>query len=932
MHVEGANIVKIQGVVNFFTFAGEQKAPAVPSLQDNILRVFQLYQENRRLSSRRSYLRLLVPALLSGLLLFGWSCSTKKNTFTRRAYHNLTSHYNVYWNGRESLKEAEMLMQDNVKDNYSDVLPVFNYGTKQEAQANNQKWDRAIQKASIAIQKHSMVFGGKENVKWIDDCYLMIGQAYFYKQEYLSARRTFNFVMREYPDNESKYDAMLWLARTYVQTGEFEKAEPLLNLISNEISTKKVSYRILQELPQVYAHHYVQQKKYKEAAEYLYEAISYNPKRDLKTRMMFILAQIYEMNGDLYRASSMYRDVVKRNPVYDMAFQAKLNMARSFDANSGDSREIVKILSKMLKDDKNKDYKDQIYYALSEVALKDGDTVLGVDYLRLSVANSTKNNYQKAKSSLTVADIYFKKPDYTNAQAYYDTAMMFIPKDYPNYSVIASKTRVLSELVVNLVTIQKQDSLQRVAAMPENERNALIDNIITLYREERERLAEEERIRQEIEKQENISAFNGPAGTGLPAGGDWYFYNMTTKDYGFNEFMKKWGKRKYEDLWRLSNKVVVSYLGSEVDETEADSTKSDTLIAAENNPITREYYLKNLPFTEEAVQKSNDSIRDAYFGLGTIYRDGLSDYLESAKALSTLNSRFPDNIHELQSFYYLYKDYQSLGDLAQMELYKNLIISQYPESDYARVLVDPEYFAKLAAEKDKAAELYEQTWQAYKDGQYFMAIARCDLAFATYGDTIPLAPKFAYVRAVSRGKIEVVDTLVSDLKKIIVKYPNSEVKTLSQNLLVSIAEYNPQFDDGTLGLEPGAEAEKPSPYQYSPNGQHMFMIVMDSREVRINPLKVKISDFNLKNYSLEKLTVNSMVLDNQHYIITVGNFNNASKASEYYNFIITDEYVYSDLKAGTFENFLVSTENYGTFFKDKDIEVYRKFFNKNYQQ
>jgi tetratricopeptide (TPR) repeat protein len=883
------------------------------------------------LSFRPPYHRLLFPLILSGLVIFVLACSTKKNTFTRRVYHNLTSHYNVYWNGRESLKEAELLMAENVKDNYAEVLPVFNYGTKTEAQSNNQKWDRAIQKASIAIQKHSMVFNGKENVKWIDDCYLMIGQAYFYKQEYLSARRTFNFVMREYPDNESKYDAMLWLARTYVQTGEFEKAEPLLNLIANEIGTKKVSYRLLQELPQVYAHHYVQQKKYKEAAEYLYEAISYNPERDIKTRMMFILAQIYEINGDLFRASEMYGNVVKRNPPYDMAFQSKLNMARSFDANSGDSREIVKILNKMLKDDKNKDYKDQIYYALSEVAMKQQDTALAVENLRLSVATSTKNNYQKAKSSLMIADIYFGFPNYEKAQAYYDTAMMFIPKDYPNYTGIAAKTKVLSELVENLVMIQRQDSLQRVAGMSVTDRNAVISNLISEYLLEQQRIAEEERIQLEIDKQENISAYNGPAGTGLPtAGGDWYFYNMTTKDYGYNEFMKKWGKRKYEDLWRLSNKAIVSYLGSTTEEIEVDSTRSDTLIAAANDPKAPEYYLKNLPFTEEAVKKSNDSITEAYFNLGRIYRDGLNDYPESIEAMTTLNSRFPGNPFELQSLYYLYKDYLNLGDNVQADYYKGFIISQYPESDYARVLSDPEYYAKLAAEKNKAEELYEQTWQAYKDGQYFMAIARCDMAFATYGDSIPLAPKFAYIKAISRGKIEVVDTLVSDLKKIIKKYPNSEIKTMSQGLLAAIAQSNPQFDDGTLGLTNEPE-EKPSPFQYNPNGQHMFMIVMDSREVRMNPLKVKISDFNQKYYSIENLTINSMVLDNQHYIITVGNFNNASKAFEYYNLILPDEYVYSDLKAGTFDNFLISTENYGTFFKEKDIESYRKFFNKNYQ-
>lgn len=893
------------------------------------------YQRQTRvpLRSRISHHGLTIPAFLILMIIVAAACSTKKNTFSRRAYHNLTSHYNVYWNGRESLREAQLDLAERVKDNFSEVIPVFNYGTKQEAQSDNQKYDRAIQKASIAIQKHSMIFGGKEYVKWIDDSYMMIGQAYFYKQEYLSARRTFNFISREYGDNDIKLDAMLWLARTYVETGEFEKAEPLLMLAENEASKTKVPYRILRELPQVYAHHYVKQKKYNEAVGFLYEAISYNPDRQLKTRMMFILAQIFELTGDLNRATDLYGDVVKRNPNYDMAFQAKLNMARSYDASFGDSREIVKILNKMLKDDKNKDYKDQIYYALAEIAIKEKNPTQAIEYLRLSVSHSTNNNYQKAKSSLTIADLYFSIPKYEEAQAYYDTAMMFIPKDYPNYNDIAAKTKVLSDLVVNLITIHTEDSLQRLVNMSENERNAVIDRIIEEYRAEQARIKEMEKLKQALEVQENISAFSGPGSPGMPiGGGEWYFYNSATKDYGYNEFVKKWGNRKYEDLWRLSNKTVVAYMAGPTDVAASDTTARDSVIAAANNPELREYYLKDLPFSKEALDKSNASILEAYFNLGTIYHNGLKDWEESSLALETLNERFPDNEHELQAFYYLYKNYLLTGDIAQSEYYKGLIISQYPESDYAKVLADPEYFAKLAAEKGKVEELYEQTWKSYKSGQYYIAIARADMALATYGDSIPLAPKFAYVRAISRGRIEVVDTLVSDLKKIIEQYPNSEVKTLSQSLLASIAQTNPQLDDGTFILEEDALVEEPSPYEYRPSGQHMFMIVVDSKEVRLNPLKVKISDFNQKYFSLENLTVNSMVLDNKHYLITVGNFKNDSRALDYFHLILPDQYVYSDLKPGTFDNFLISTENYGTFFKEKDIEVYRKFFITHYPQ
>lgn len=860
------------------------------------------------------------------------SCSTKKNTFTRRLYHNITSRYNVYFNGKESLNEGTIELVKGVKDNFSQVIPVFNFGTKQEAQQANPNMDRAIQKASIAIQKHSMPFDGVEKVRWIDDSYLLIGKAYFYKQEYFSARRTFNFIIQEYGYNDMKYEAMIWLALTYNQTKEFEKSEPLLNLITTDASNGKVPESVIQILPQVYADLYIRQEYYDKAVEFLFEGIAYNPQRDLKTRMMFILAQIFQRNDDLIRATEWYEKVIKRNPPYDMAFQAKINLARSFDSNSGDRKQITKILNRMLKDDKNKDYKDQIYFALADVALRDKDTTGGIDYLRLSVSSSVNNNYQRATSSLKLADLYFNIPSYENAQAYYDTAMMFIPKDYPNYNAIELKTKVLTSLVESLIMVQVQDSLQTVANMSEPDRMAIINNLIYEYRLEQERLAEQKALEAELERQQMINSYNGPSTTQTaPVGGKWYFYNTQTKEYGYSEFLKKWGKRKYEDLWRISNKQVMAY-GNEDDEMAADTTLSDSLMAAANDPLQKEYYLKNLPSTEEDFQASDKKILDAYFNMGKIYREGLKDCPESNYAFETMNSRFTGNEYELQSFYYLYKNYTDLGNANQADQYKSLIINQYPESDYAKILADPEYLNKLAREKDKVVELYEDTYKAYEAGQYYQVIAKSDLAFSLYGDTTELAPRFAYLRAVSIGKVDVIDSLVVNLQRIILKYPNSEIKTLSQSVLAHIVEENPELRDENFVL-PGQEeqVEKPSPYKFNPTMQHMFMIVADSREIRLNPFKVKLSDYNQKYYSIENLSVNSLVLDNQHYLITVGNFNNMEKARDYLDAISISDYVYGDLEVGTYYNFVISTENYPVFFKEKNIEDYQKFFDKNYK-
>jgi tetratricopeptide (TPR) repeat protein len=854
----------------------------------------------------------------------------KKDTFTRRLYHNMTSRYNVYFNGNESLKEGTIDLLKSAKENYTHVLPVFNFGTKQEAQLLNPQMDRAIQKASIAIQRHSMVFNGTEKVKWIDDCYMMIGKAYFYKQEYFSARRTFNFVIQEYGYNEIKYTAMIWLALTYNQTKEFEKSEPLLNLITVDVNKGLVPYDVVKILPQVYADLYVHQENYEKAVDYLIDGIFYNPKRDLKTRMMFILAQIFQQNGDLGRASEYYGKVIKRNPDYDMAFQAKINLAKSYDVNSGDRQQITKILTKMLKDDKNVDYKDQIYYALADVALRDHDTAGAVNYFRLSVSSSVKNNYQRATSALTLADLYFAKPEYENAQAYYDTAMMTIPKDYPKYAEIEKKTKILTDLVVNLITIQHEDSLQRVANMDEKDRNAVIDKIITAYVDEQQRILAQKKLEQELTIQEQAVSGAGPGNQGMPVGGKWYFYNQQTKDYGYAEFVKKWGRRKLEDLWMISDKQTISF-GSQELEASADSTINDSVQDASKNPMNREYYLKDLPFSDSALAISNNKILEAYFQAAKVYKDGLDDYEKSGETFITMNERFPDNEHELLSYYYLYKINTELKQPDQAAFYKNLIISQYPESDYAKVLGDPEYYTKIAAEKNKVNVLYEETYKDYMAGQYFQVIAKSNQAFTLYGDTMELAPKFAYLKAISIGKIDVIDSLVSQLKMIITRYPHSEVKILSQNILATIIKENPELKDESIVLpEEVVPEEATSPYKFNPSAQHMFMIVADSKEIRLNPFKVKLSDYNVKYYSLEGLNINSLVLDNQHYLITIGNFNNATKAKDYFDAITASDYIFADLKQGSFYNFVISTENYPVFFKEKDIGGYSKFFDKNY--
>ena len=846
-------------------------------------------------------------------------------------YHNLTSHYNVYWNGKEALIEAEKELETTIDDNYNMILPMYNYGTDADAKTVTPLLDRAIEKGSKTILKHSMRFGGKEYVKWIDDAYLLIGKAYFYKRDYYSARRSFSFIMREYEDNPIKYNAMLWLARTYIEMEQFEKSEPVLNLIETDMNEgeNKIPTSVYHNFPLVQADQFIKQEKYTYAIDYLYDGIAVAGKKDLKTRAKFILAQIYHSEGDLDEASQLYAEVIRRNPQYDMAFQAKINMARAYEADNGDSKTIIKYLDRMLRDDKNKDYLDQIYYALAEVAFKDKEDSLGVEYLRLSVARSIVNDYQKSTSALELADIYFAVPEYELSQAYYDTAVTFLPQDYPNYEEIRNKAAKLSELVANLKVIMFEDSLQMLAFMPEPERMAIIDEIIMNLIEEEQRQIEAEQLEQSLASfDQGQSGFN----TGQPIGGaKWYFYNSNTLSNGYSEFIRKWGSRKLEDLWRLQEKQLITLEPEELLDEALDSLAraGDTLGIKALDPHNREYYLKDIPFSEDALAQSDEAIAEAFYNLGLIYAEGLHNTLKSIESYEELLERYPNDTNRLRVYYQLYRLYLDVSDLNRSDYYKNLIINDYPDSDYALIILDPDYFKNMKAKESELSELYSRTYTAFERGQYYTVIGNSDQALRLFGDSAALIPKFLYLKALAVGKVDVVDSLAVVLKGIIKNYPSSEVSPMAQDLLNYIAKDRPDLSTGT-STESSEEPAFESPYAYDPKTTHLYLLVVKRQSIKLSAMKVRISDHNQKYYSLRELTINSVLLDDVRYMITVGNFDNAEDAMDYYYDINGDAYVFGELGTGNFSETIISMKNYPIFYRDKDVDLYKRFFEINY--
>ena len=895
----------------------------------------------------RSKFRNILLGLLSVILLA--SCSTKKNKWNRRVYHNLTSHYNVWWNGNQSVKEGEKALSEAVKDDYTTILPVYNYGTKENALSLNSHMDRAIEKAAISIQRHSMRFNGKEYVKWIDDSYLMMAQANFYKQEFIPARRTFDYVANSYRYNDITHTANLWLAKTYIETEQFHKAEALLqSLIVETAQNDKMPKYVRNNLDLVYADFYIKQKQYDNAIKYLKSGLLKKLDKATRVRAMFILGQIYEYQNDNNRAREQFEAVIKKHPSYEMTFEAQMNLAKCHD--NGDTSSIMKMFWKMLDDVKNVEYKDRIFYAMSDVVLRNNNEPSGINYLRKSVATSKTNDRQKVKSSLKVATMLFDNRDYVLSQAYYDTVVMTMDRTYPEYDSILNLSVILSDLVENLTVYQLQDSLLRLADMDSISRNKIITQVIEDYK------AEQERIAKEKELQEQIALLGGgddvaKTQTTGSSTGSWYFYNQQSLNRGSTEFRSKWGNRKLEDYWFISNKQSIT--GEEeksieeeiheyITEEELASLPKDELLkllderknketeeadTARYKPTDIGYYLQQLPFSDEQKKEANNQILYALNVIGYIYYDDLEDYSNSIDAYLELNKRYPENEYELTSWYYLYKMYREREENDNAEYYKNLILSKYPDSNQAKIILDPEHFIKEREKGLEASNFYEKTFEAYKKGQYQRVRMNVEKARELYSNDTLLMPRFEFLDAVSVGQLEVVDSMAYGLYRLVQNYPESSIKPHAMEILLKANEmYN-------LGLpvesarQKEKEPEKEYPYQYNANEEYYVMIICNSKSVRINPLKIRLSDFNKENFRMLQLEVKNIMLNKQEAIITIESFENESKASDYKTAMFFNDYLFGGIREDLYKVLLISKSNYSIFYNNKNVDEYIEFWN-----
>jgi outer membrane protein assembly factor BamD (BamD/ComL family) len=813
--------------------------------------------------------------------------------------------------------------EESKKDDYTQILPLFLYSDKAVVQGVSGDMSSAAQKATKGVTLHSITakpkvgkngmtpeqkkfYDKREFNKYIDDCYLLVGKTYVYSGEYFLATRSFNFIEAEFPGEPVLYEARIWKAKALMLDKNYREANILLtDLHEDEKFPDNKALR--SELEATTADLYIRQNDYFNAIKYLNEALIYTKPKKTKTRYRYVLAQLYLATNDYNSASDNFRAVIRLSPPYEMTFNATISMATASKGNGNGSEEVKRLLLKMLRDTKNEEYHDQIYYALAEIEMGEGNKKQAIEYYQKSAATSTTNIPQKTKSYLTLADLFYESHQYVPAQAYYDSVMMNAPSDYPNYIRIAAKTKNLTILVENLNTVHFQDSVQRIARMSADDRSKLIDGIISDIKK-----AEWEKQQSEAIRQQQIAA-NMSRQSSLPdakAKANWYFYNPATVSQGLGEFQVKWGKRALDDDWRRKNKGEIADFNIE-EQTEPD----EQLKVSDTN--SRDYYVQFLPLTDSAMTVSHRKIQEALYNLGYIYTNDFNEDALAAAQYEDLARRYPESSYANAAYYYLYQLYTKMGNQSAADRNKNLLFANAPESTFAKIIKDPTYLDKLMREQGEVSTLYEQVYQSYQDGWYEQVITTASAAIDKYPKDV-LRPKFDYLRALSVGKQGSQATMRTEMQKITEAYPGNEMAQLAQDIIDFIDGKDPS-------LKKAAQAERVKTlYTSGETGVHYFAWIVTSKE-DLNQLSFDLLNFNLDHYLNSNLELSRVVIDDSHTLLLVKSFPNVAAAKEYYRTFMKNTDVIKNVKK-EHSSVFISEGNFLILEQDKKIDDYIEFF------
>lgn len=898
-------------------------------------------------------------------------CSSAKNTARSRWWQAFNTRYNVYYNGSQAYIEGSLEKETGNKDNFTEMIPLYTVGNKASRELGKSNFDIAITKAEKAIHLHSIKrkpewnhnrtktprdrewLSRREYNPFLWKVWMLMGRSQFHEGDFDGAASTFSYMSRLYETQPAiRMRAQAWLAKSYIENGYRYDAEDVIRNMQRD----SIPWQARKEWDYTLADYYIHIADYAKAIPYLRNVIRHEMRRRQRAREWFLMGQICQAIGRNDEAYKAYSKVIGLNPPYDMEVNARV--ARTEVVPDTKTDKMIGQLRRMAKSDKNKDYVGQIYYAIGNIYLARKDTLNAINNYEKGNTESTNSGVEKGVLLLKLGNLYWIREQYGDARRCYNSALGMLDKERPDYEMLSERSKVLDELVPFTDAIHTQDSLQTLAKMDETQRNKAIDKVIeALKKKEKEEKhqQEEQAVAEAQQKGSNVNNANTASNRNIPTNSSqagksstWYFYNPVAVTQGKQNFQRQWGKRENVDNWQRINKTVVADFGdnsvANLTDEQRDSIfnaqeKADSLskvnTEAKNDPHQREYYLAQIPFTQEQVAASNAIIEDGLYNSGVIFKDKLDNLTLSEKALRRLTDNYPDYEHMDNAYYHLYLLYSRMGRSQMAQTYVAKLKEKYPNSQWTTLLSDPNYVENARNGVHLEDSLYAASYDAFKADKNDVVIDNDDISARRF-PTGANRDKFMFIAALAKLNNGDSKACLTELDSLVAKFPTSQVSTMAGMIINGVKAgrtlHGGKFNIGEIWsrrtevLSDSAEM-KQKQLSNERNTQFVFMFVYPTDSVNENKLLYQLARYNFTSYMVRDFDI-TIDNDGDVHRMRVAGFRNYDEALQYARQVYNQRAIVA--LAQKARPIIISVDNLPLLGTVYSYDDYGKFYNKHF--
>ena len=904
--------------------------------------------------------------IVVAIIIAATGCSTQKNTAKTRFWHSFKARYNTYYNGSLAYIDGSLEKENGNKDNFTEIIPLYTVANKQSRELGKSNFDRAIEKSQKTIKLHSIKRRPEwtknrrkteKDIEWLSRreynpflwrAWMLMGRSQFHKGAFDEAASTFAYMGRLYHTQPAIYaKSRAWLAKCYIEEGWIYDAEDVIRGMERD----SIHWSARKEWDYTYADYYIHIGDYKKAIPHLQQVIRHEMRRKQRAREWYLMGQLHAALGNRPEAMKAFRHVLRQNPPYEVEFNARIAMTEVMADSQ--AKKMIGRLKRMAASDKNKDFLDQVYYAIGNIHMARRDTTQAITAYERGVAKATRTGIEKGVLLLRLGDIYWDMERYSDAQRCYGEAIGLLDKERKDYEQLSNRSKVLDQLVPYTDAVHLQDSLQSLARMSEADRNAAIDRTIAeLKRKERE----ERRKQQEQEAQETISKNGGnnmaqqrpnaAQQNQQNKNAQWYFYNPMAVSQGKTAFQKQWGKRENVDNWQRVNKTVVAMAGEEqeMSQHQLDSIARAEAVAdslaqiadsAQNDPHRREYYLAQIPFTQEQMEASNKTIEDGLYNSGVIFKDKLDNLTLSEKQLRRLVDNYPDYEGTADAFYHLYLLYMRKHEPRTADEYVERLKQQYPDNEWTTLLSDPHYVENARFGIAIEDSLYAATYDAFKASRYSDVTANVEISNRRY----PLGAnrdKFIFIGGLGKLNEGDAEGCIADMKTVVEKYPQSGVAQIAGMIVKGVDEgrrlHGGKFDlagmwDRRTVVLRDSDSTAVQELSTDRNAAFVYTIVYNPDSLNENRLMFELARYNFTSYLVRNFDINIEEADGLRRI-TISGFRNYDEALQYARQLHTQAAV--TRLVGKNRSLIVSEPNLPLLGRQFSYADYDKFYAKHF--